>query len=144
YQKEKRFFPVCERIRIIYEPEAPAPASGIGVCAGSPDGNAWSVIDGIAIAPAEWRFGERRRLLRYAGEPPPGSHYSHAAQAGPYIFLAGHIPNDTSKPGNPVIQGYDDVPEAGRSLRVGRSHPDARDGPIAAQTWIPYEKSQRA
>ncbi len=143
YQKEKRFFPVCEKVRMVFEPAAPAPSSGIGVCGVSPDGNAWFAIDGIAIAPREWRFGERRRVLRYVGEQPPGSHYSQAVQAGPYIFVAGHIPNDTSKPGNPVVRGYEDVPEAGRFLRVGRSHPDARDGLIAAQTWFTYEKIQR-
>ncbi len=140
YQKEKRFFPVCEKVVTMYTPDAPAPASGIGVCGGSPDGHAWFVIDGIAIAPREWRFGERRRVLRQAGERPPGSHYSQAVQAGPYIFLAGQIPNDTAKPGSPVIQGYEDIPEEGRFLRVGRSHPDARDGPMAAQTWFTYEK----
>ncbi len=143
YQKEKRLFPVCERVRMLFEPAAPAPSSGIGVCGASPDGNAWFAFDGIGIAPGEWRFGERRRVLRYPGEQPPGSHYSQAVQAGPYIFVAGHIPNDTSKPGNPVVRGYEDVPEEGRFLRVGRSHPDARDGLIAAQTWFTYEKIRR-
>lgn len=140
YQKEKRLFPVFERVKRIYEPEAPAPGSGIGVCGGSGDGKAWFVIDGIAIDPRQRAVLGRRNVLRYSGEKPPGSHYSQAVQAGPYIFVAGHIPNDTSKPGNPVIQGYDDVPEEARFLRVGRSHPDTRDGLIAAQTWFTYDK----
>jgi enamine deaminase RidA (YjgF/YER057c/UK114 family) len=143
YQKEKRLFPVFERIRRLYEPEAPAPASGIGVGDSSADGDAWFGVDGIAIDPSAWRFPERRRVLRHAGEQPTGSHYSQAVQAGPYVFLAGQIALDPSRPGNPVVQGYDDVPEEGRFLRVGRSHPDFRDGAIAAQTWFTYEKIHR-
>jgi enamine deaminase RidA (YjgF/YER057c/UK114 family) len=53
--------------------------------------------------------------------------------------LAGQIPVDTSKPGAPLIRGYDDIPEEGRFLKVGRSHEDARNGPIAAQTWFTYD-----
>jgi enamine deaminase RidA (YjgF/YER057c/UK114 family) len=143
YQREKRFFPVHERVRRRFEPEAPAPASGIGVADLSLDGTAWFALDGIAIDRSTWPFGERRRVLHHPGEQPAGSHYSQAVLAGPYVFLAGQIPLDGTRPGNPLIRGFDDVPEAGRALRVGRSHPDARDGPIAAQTWFTYDKIRR-
>ena len=140
YQRAKRFFPIHERVRQFYEPEAPAPASGIGVGNGSAYGTDWFALDGIAIDPSTWPFGERRRVLHYEGEQPAGSHYSQAVLAGPYVFVAGQIPLDTTKPGNPLVRGYEDVPEPGRFLRVGRSHTDFRDGSIAAQTWFTYEK----
>lgn len=139
YQKDKRFFPVYEKIKRIFEADAPAPSSGIGVCGGSPDGNAWFVIDGIAIAPNQWRFEGRRNLLRFSEMAPPSSYFSQGVEAGPYIFLAGQIPIDTTKPGAPPILTYEDIPEEGRFLQVGRSHRDARDGPIASQTWFIYD-----
>jgi enamine deaminase RidA (YjgF/YER057c/UK114 family) len=67
------------------------------------------------------------------------AHFSHVISAGPYLFIAGQIPVDTSRPGAPLIRGYDDIPEEGRFLRVGRSHEDTRNGPIAAQTWFTYD-----
>lgn len=143
YQREKRFFPVFERVRRLYEPDAPAPASGVGVGIGGAGEDAWFALDGIAIDPTAWQFGERRRLLRHAGEQASGSHYSQAVLAGPYVFLAGQLPLDHTRPGSPLVQGYDDVPEEGRVLRVGRSHPDFRDGPIAAQTWFTYAQIGR-
>src|SRR6185436_20501165 len=51
----------------------------------------------------------------------------------------GQIPIDTSQPGAPLIRNYEDIPEAGHFLSVGRSHEDARNGPIAAQTWFTYD-----
>ena len=44
-----------------------------------------------------------------------------------------------SKPGSPLIRNYEHIPEEGRFLRVGRSHEDARNGPIASQTWFTYD-----
>jgi enamine deaminase RidA (YjgF/YER057c/UK114 family) len=37
------------------------------------------------------------------------------------------------------VRNYEDIPEEGRFLRVGRSHEDARNGPIASQTWFTYD-----
>jgi enamine deaminase RidA (YjgF/YER057c/UK114 family) len=56
------------------------------------------------------------------------------------VFTAGHIAIKTSEPGKPVVQGFDDVPPEGRALATGRSHPDSRDGPIAAQAWYVYKQ----
>ena len=64
-------------------------------------------------------------------------------RTGHFLFLAGQIPIDTSKPGSPLIRGYDDIPEEGRFLRVGRSHEDTRNGPIASQTWFTYDVIRR-
>ena len=138
YQKDKRFFPVREQVRIRFEPKSPAPSSGVGVLDGSPDGVAQAVTDGIAIDPRSWRFEGRRSVARAAGALPSASHYSQAVQAGPYLFLAGQIPVDSAKPGKPLVRTYEDVPPEGRFLQVGRSHSDARNGPIAAQAWFNY------
>ena len=143
YQKDKRFFPVFEKVRISYEPKTPVPSSGLGVSGGSPDGNAWVVIDGISIAPKEWKFKGRRDVLRSPGALASASHYSQGVEAGPYIFLAGQIPIDTSKPGKPLVRTYEDIPEEGRFLQTGRSHTDTRNGPIASQTWFTYDHIRR-
>ena len=139
YQKNKRFFPVFEKVRMIYEPETPAPSSGIGVCETSPDGKSWIVLDAIGLDRTAWKGEGRKSLQRSAGAIASASHYSQAVEASPFIFTAGHIPLDTTKPGNPVIRTFEDVPEEGRFLQAGRSHTDARNGPIAAQTWFIYK-----
>jgi enamine deaminase RidA (YjgF/YER057c/UK114 family) len=59
------------------------------------------------------------------------------------VFTAGHIPIKTAEPGKPLVQSFDDVPPEGRFLATGRSHPDSRDGPIAAQTWFVYEELRK-
>ena len=143
YQKDKRFWPSYEKVRKLYEPNAPAPASGIGVCGGSPDGNVWITQDAIGIDPKEWKFEGRRNPLRPTGSRPVTSFYSQVVEGGPYLFVAGQIPLDTTKPGNPLIRTYEDVPEEGRFLQVGRSHTDSCDGPIASQTWFTYDNIRR-
>jgi 2-iminobutanoate/2-iminopropanoate deaminase len=143
YQKDKRFFPAFEKMRMICEPKAPAPSSGIGVCDSSPDGKAWITLDGIGIAPREWKFQNRRSVLRSSGSLPETSYFSQGIEGGPYIFLAGQIPIDTSKPGKPAVRSYEDIPEEGRFLQVGRSHTDSRNGPIASQAWFVYDHIKR-
>jgi enamine deaminase RidA (YjgF/YER057c/UK114 family) len=143
YQKDKRFFPTFEKMRMLCEPRAPAPSSGIGVCDSSPDGKAWITLDGIGIAPREWKFQHRRSVLRSSGSLPETSYFSQGIEGGPYIFLAGQIPIETSKPGKPVVRSYEDIPEEGRFLQVHRSHTDSRNGPIASQTWFVYDHIRR-
>lgn len=138
YQKEKRFFPNFEKVRMLRESSDPAPSSGIGVCDSSPDGKAWITLDGIGIANKDWKFKSKREVLRSSGSLPETSYFSQAIEAGPYIFIAGQIPIQTTKPGKPVVKSFDDVPEEGRFLQVGRSHTDSRNGPIASQTWFVY------
>ena len=143
YQKDKAYWPVYEQVRMAYEPDAPAPSSGVGVLAGSPDSKAWITQDGIALDPLTWPFPKRRQIPQSAGARPVTSFYSQVVEAGPYLFVAGQIPIDTAKPGNPLIRNFDDVPEEGRFLQVGRSHTDSDIGPIAAQTWFVYDNIRR-
>lgn len=143
YQKDKAYWPIYEQVRMAFEPEAPAPSSGVGVLAGNPDGDAWITQDGIALDPLTWPFPGGRRVPQSAGARPATSFYSQVVEAGPYLFVAGQIPIDTAKPGNPLIRNFEDVPEAGRFLQVGRSHTDSDIGPIAAQTWFVYDNIRR-
>jgi len=144
WQKDKRFFPSYERVRMEWQP-APAPSSGLGVGTVTGPGEHWVGIDAIAVAPgADPRFPKRAVLAGVdQKELPAASHYSQAVRAGPLVFTAGHIPIKTSAPGKPVVQGFDDVDARGRFLATGRSHPDSRDGPIAAQTWYVYDELRK-
>ena len=141
WQKDKRFFPCYEQVRRQWQP-VPSPSSGLGVRAIPGVGEQWIGLDAIAVAPgADPMFGAREVVAAVdLSRLPSASHYSQAVRSGPLVFTAGHIPIKTSEPGKPVVQGYDDVPPEGRSLATGRSHPDSRDGPIAAQTWYVYHQ----
>ncbi len=141
YQKDKRFFPAFERVRMQHETAHPAPSSGLGVSGIQRSGAAWIAMDAIALVPGA---GLPDREVLAAPRPlPSASAYSQGVRTGPFAFLAGHIPIDTARPGKPVIRGYDDVPEEGRFLQTGRSHPDSREGPIAAQTWFTYTEIRK-
>ena len=138
YQRDKRFFPVFDRIRREYEP-APPSSTAVGMGRFEAGDQARLCIDAIALQPsAEKRLG-RREVLGGAAAHTAAATFSHVIGAGPYLFVAGQIPIDASKPGAPLIRNYDDIPEAGHFLRRGRSHEDARNGPIAAQTWFTYD-----
>ena len=138
YQRDKHFFSVFDRIRRGYETKPPA-STAVGLGRFDPTGRATLCIDAIALrASAERTLGPRSVLPGSAKHSAPAT-FSHVIGAGPYLFVAGQIPIDTSKPGAPLIRGYDDVPEEGHFLRVGKSHEDARNGPIAAQTWFTYD-----
>ncbi len=139
YQLDKRFFPVFDSIRRHYEPQAPTPSTAVGMGAFDPQRVVRFNIDGIALHPrAADALGER---MVHAGSKAhsAAAHFSHVVGAGPYLFVAGQIPTDTSKPGSPLIRNYPDIPEEGRFLSVGQSHEDSRNGPIAAQTWFVYD-----
>lgn len=138
YQRDKRFWPVFERVRIHYEPR-PAPSSGIGVSRLAQD--AWIGLDGIALVPGTDPATPGREVLQVPGMLRSSSYYSQAVGAGPYIFLAGQMPVETGS--GRFIRGYADVPEEGRFLATGRSHSDTRNGPIAAQTWFEYDHVRR-
>lgn len=141
WQKDKRFFPCYEAVRIHWQP-SPSPSSGLGVTEIPGAGTQWIGLDAIAVAPGvNPRFGARQVLAGvHQAALPSASHYSQAVQTGPLVFTAGHIAIKTSEPGKPVVQGFDDVPPEGRALATGRSHPDSRDGPIAAQAWYVYQQ----
>lgn len=138
YQRDKRFFPVFDRVRRHYETAPPA-STAVGMGRFDPDDEARLTIDAIAYRPSVRPAYGARLVLGGSTRHAAAAHFSHVIGAGPYLFVAGQIPVDTSQPGAPLIRNYDDIPEEGRFLRVGRSHEDARNGPIAAQTWFTYD-----
>ncbi|MFN0301875.1 MAG: Rid family hydrolase [Burkholderiales bacterium] len=144
WQRDKRFFPCYERVRMHWQ-AAPAPSSGLGVARISGRADGWIGIDGIAVCPGEnGLFGARQVMSGVDSKQlPSASHYSQAVRSGPLLFTAGHIAIKTAEPGKPLVNSFDDVPPEGRSLATGRSHPDSRDGPIAAQTWYIYNELRR-
>lgn len=144
WQKDKRFFPVYETTRMHWQ-KVPPPSSGVGITSLPGLNSHWYGITGIASrCEPDSLFGPRRMLTPFDNkELPSASFYSQAVATGPLAFLAGHIPIKTSEPGMPVVMGYGDVPKEGRFLQRGRSHPDSRDGPIAAQAWFTLNEIAR-
>ncbi len=139
YQLDKRFFPVFDSIRRHYEPQDPAPSTAVGMGAFDPERSVRFNIDGIALHPGAAETLGRRTVHEGSKAHSAAAHFSHVVGAGPYLFVAGQIPTDTSKPGAPLIRNYPDIPEEGRFLSVGQSHEDSRNGPIAAQSWFVYD-----
>jgi enamine deaminase RidA (YjgF/YER057c/UK114 family) len=141
WQRDKRYFPCFEQVRKVWQP-APSPSSGLGVKQIAGPGSYWIGIDAIAAVPGESKLFEERLVTRAVDNKdlPSASHYSQAVRSGPFVFTAGHIPINTSLAGKPLVTSFDDVPEDGRFLATGRSHPDSRDGPIAVQAWYVYSQ----
>lgn len=138
YQRDKRFFPVFDRIRRHYE-SAPPSSTSVGVGRFEPTDHARLCVDAIAVRPAAEKTLGPREVLSGEAAQTAAATYSHIIRAGPFLFVAGQIPVDTSRPGAPLIRNYDDIPVEGRFLQVGRSTEDTRNGPIAAQTWFTYD-----
>lgn len=141
WQADKRFFPQYERVRMAWQ-KVPSPSSGLGV--GGMAGRFGSMygIDAIGVVPGKNDMFPTRSTVQPFdnNELPSASFYSQMVRCGPLVFVAGHIPIQTDLPGKPLVKGYDDVPKEGRSLMTGRSHPDSRHGPIAAQSWYTYDR----
>lgn len=142
FQRDKHFFSVFDKVRRSHE-HAPPASTAVGVGCFTDDDRVRVCIDSIALNPAAESVIGKRTVHPGAAAYATAAHFSHVIMAGPYRFLAGQIPVDTSKPGAPLIRNYDDIPEQGRFLKVGRSHEDARNGPIAAQTWFTYDLIRR-
>ena len=138
YQRDKRFFPVFDRVRRHHETAPPA-STAVGMGRFDPDDEARLYIDAIVYRPSVRPAYGARMVLGGSTRHAAAAHFSHVIGAGPYLFVAGQIPVDTSQRGAPLVRNYDDIPEEGRFLRAGRSHEDARNGPIAAQTWFTYD-----
>ena len=138
FQRDKHFFSVFDKVRRARE-HAPPASTAVGVGRFTDDDRVRVCIDSIVLSPAAEAAMGKRTVHPGAAAYAAAAHFSHVIMAGPYRFLAGQIPVDTSKPGAPLIRNYDDIPEAGRFLKVGRSHEDARNGPIASQTWFTYD-----
>ena len=141
WQRDKRFFPVHEKMRMHWE-TVPAPSSGLGVAEVAGRFSRWLGYDALAAVPGEHPLLTGRATVQTFDNKslPSASYYSQAVACGPLVFLAGHIPIKTHEPGKPVVRGFDDVPTEGRFLATGRSHPDSREGPLAAQAWYVYEQ----
>ncbi len=141
WQRDKRFFPVYERVRKYRQPAA-APSSGLGASAVGSQFGRWIGIESIAVDVEDPdNLGERVILTRPDDKRlPSASIYSQAVSSGPFVFMAGHIAVKTAEPGMPSVVSFDDILEEGRFLATGRSHPDSRDGPIAAQSWFIYNE----
>lgn len=144
WQRDKRYFPVYEAVRKHWQP-TPAPSSGLGVGTLSGPGQPWIGLDAIAVETGASSIFTDRKVVAAVDHKalPSASHYSQAVRTGPLVFTAGHIPIKTSEPGKPVVKSFDDIPAEGRFLATGRSHPDSRDGPIAAQAWFVYSELQK-
>jgi enamine deaminase RidA (YjgF/YER057c/UK114 family) len=144
WQKDKRFFPVYQNIRQVLQ-KVPAPSSGLGVTEVFGDTNGTIGIDAIAVCPGDNPDLLAREVVVSFDdqELPAASFYSQAVRSGPLVFTAGHIPIKTSDEGKPVVGSFDDIPSEGRFLETGQSHPDSRDGPIAAQSWYVYNELKR-
>lgn len=144
WQKDKRFFPAYENIRKKVQ-EVPAPSSGVGVEDIFGDSSGTIGIDAIAVCLDEDSNYPKREVITKLDDKklPSAGFYSQAVKTGNLIFTAGHIPIKTSTKGKPVVMSFDDIPETGRFLATGRSHPDSRDGPIASQAWYTYNELKR-
>lgn len=138
YQRDKHFFSVFDRTRRTYETAPPA-STAVGMGRFEHTDTATLCVDAIALRPAAaGKLGAREVRSGSSGHA-AAAHFSHVIGAGHFLFIAGQIPIDSAQPGSPLIRNYDDIPEQGRFLRVGRSHEDTRNGPIAAQTWFTYD-----
>ena len=143
WQRDKRFYPSYERVRLVRQP-SPSSSSGHSVKALAGVGGRAIGLDGVAIAVDQAQAGAERTATGQTGKAErPLTYYSLAAQHGRFAFLAGHIPVK-GDPGFPTVQSFDDVPPEGRGFATGRSHTDSRDGPIAAQTWYVYDQLRQS
>ena len=116
YQLDKRFFPVFDSIRRHYEPKDPTPSTAVGMGAFDPERSVRFNIDAIALNPEAAKTLGKRMAHEGSKAHSAAAHFSHVVGAGPYLFVAGQIPTDTSKPGSPLICNYPDIPKRGRFL----------------------------
>jgi len=138
YQRDKHSFAVFNGIRRSIEPKPPA-STAVGMGRFVPQDGATLCIDSIVLRPQGAAKLGPREVRSGASAHIAAAHFSHVIGTGPYLFLAGQIPIDGSRPGSPLVNTFADVPPEGRFLQTGRSHEDARTGPIAVQTWFTYD-----
>lgn len=142
---DKRFFPAFEKVRMAWQ-TVPPPSSCLGVSKVGGRFSRGGGYDAIAVVPNLNPSLPKCSLVEAFDNSafPAAAFYSQAVRCGPLAFLAGYLPIDINRPGKPVIGGFDDLPLEGRSFATGRSHPDSRQGPIAAQVWFVYERIREA
>ncbi|MBI4320778.1 MAG: RidA family protein [Chloroflexi bacterium] len=82
-----------------------------------------------------------RELITTTEAPEIRGSYAIGAKCGPFLFLSGQVP---VYPDGKVVLSFADLrDEEGRALASGRVPTDAREGPIAAQTWLIYSKIKK-
>ena len=92
YQRDKRFFPVFDRVRRHHE-KAPPASTAVGVGRFDPDDEARLCIDAIAFRPSAMPAWGARTVLGGSARHAAAAHFSHVIGAGPYLFIAGQIPD---------------------------------------------------
>ena len=134
-----------ERVRMHFAADPRRRAAGSASPTSSASSRHWIGIDAIAVAPGKNPDFTGRAVVAGVDHRalPSASHYSQAVRTGDLVFTAGHIAIKTAEPGKPLVNSFDDIPAEGRFLATGRSHPDSRDGPIAAQTWYIYNELKK-
>jgi 2-iminobutanoate/2-iminopropanoate deaminase len=143
WMRDKRLFPVYERIRMAWQ-SVPAPSSCLGVAAVPGRFGRNAGIDAIAVVPNQNSLFPGRSTVRAFDDQefPAAAFFSQAVRCGPLVTLAGFIPIATNRPGAPAITGFADLAPEQRFMSTGRSHTDSRQGPIAAQTIFTYQAIQ--
>src|SRR5688500_8814523 len=97
YQRDKHFFSVFDRVRRTYETAPPA-STAVGMGRFEATGRATLCIDAIALRAAAEKILGARNVLPGAAKHAAAAHFSHVIGTGPFLFLAGQIPIDASKP----------------------------------------------
>jgi enamine deaminase RidA (YjgF/YER057c/UK114 family) len=124
YQRDKRYFPVFDRVRREYEP-APPSSTAVGMGRFEPTDQARLCIDAIALRPAAEKTLGPREVRSSAAAHTAAATFSHVIGAGPYLFLAGQIPIDASKArraAHPQLRRH----SRGRALPAARPQPRGR------------------
>jgi len=113
WQRDKRFFPCYERVRVHFQ-ATPAPSSGLGVAEVSGNSRHWIGIDAIAVAPGENPNFPARSVVSAVDNRnlPSASHYSQAVRSGDLLFTAGHIAIKTAEPVETITRFWPAVIEA--------------------------------
>jgi enamine deaminase RidA (YjgF/YER057c/UK114 family) len=136
--RDKRIFPVYERIRMVWQ-KVPAPSSCLGVAEVVGRFGQDIGLEALAVVPGENPlFPERTTTRAFDNkEFPSAGFYSQAVRCGPLVFLAGHIPIETRKPGAPVIMGLATSPKKGVSWRPAAAIPTAGKGRLRRRPGSP-------
>ena len=102
FQRDKRSFPVFDRVRRSYE-KAPPASTAVGLGRFEPTDAVRLNVDSIVYRGTGAK-PEGRAVLAGSGKHAAAAHFSHVIGAGPWLVLAGQIPIDTSRSEAPLIR----------------------------------------